>query len=151
MPTTHDAPALDLHLGPVRLYVHSIFGHLQRYAARYVDMPLIQRGETYEDEYPYRTGESVVLRLPLTNWAVIFGYWNLPDPDATAPGFVDDTGAAVPIAMIEAWRKPAEVTSTEGTAYEDTDGVVAVGVDEEGKGGEVITHVKWRGESEWPS
>lgn len=37
--------------------------------------PLVDRGFTQEIEYPYRKGDSLVLRAPLSRWALVVGKW----------------------------------------------------------------------------
>lgn len=37
--------------------------------------PLVERGETQEIEYPFRTGHSVVMRAPFTRRALAVGLW----------------------------------------------------------------------------
>lgn len=121
MTTTHDSSPLELHLGPIRVFVHSLFFHAQRFKAlSRVDHPgpWIERSSTFEDDPPYRTGESFIVRIPGLRVGVVVGYWDLPEEGRTQPAFMDDFIA--PVTSIHEWRRPTEVTDTTGTAFEDT-------------------------------
>lgn len=37
--------------------------------------PLSEKGHTQEIEHPYRTGQSVVVRVPFTRRALVIGKW----------------------------------------------------------------------------
>lgn len=60
MPNVH-------HIGP-KVYVHQM-----TYPS--TAFPLAERGTTQEIEYPFRCGQSVVIRLPFTTRAMAFGVW----------------------------------------------------------------------------
>lgn len=57
--------------------VHNIgsnhFAHTMEYPTR--AFPIIDRGSTQEIEWPYRTGRSVVIRVPFTRQAMVVGKW----------------------------------------------------------------------------
>ena len=60
MPNVH-------HLGP-KIFVHQMTYPPGRF-------PLCERGATQEIEYPFRTGSSVVFRLPFSTRALSVGIW----------------------------------------------------------------------------
>lgn len=66
--------------------VHQIgprfFVHAMAYPAK--DFPLIDKGETQEIEEPYRYGNSWVLRLPWSRYAVVAGKWMRTEPEDSA-------------------------------------------------------------------
>jgi hypothetical protein len=142
VPETHDAPQLDLHAGPVRLFVHSIFVHYQHWpepqrAGR--SAPIFQRGaETFEDEEPWRIGHGVAIRLPLTRFGFVLGYWELPDPSRSESALWEREGTAtflvpgVNAEQVKNWPRPGESPDLAGTAMQDTAGVVSWVEDEEG-------------------
>lgn len=37
--------------------------------------PIIERGATQEIEYPFRTGNALVMRVPFTTMAMVVGRW----------------------------------------------------------------------------
>lgn len=37
--------------------------------------PVVDKGHTQEIEWPYRTGASLVVRIPFTKQAVVLGRW----------------------------------------------------------------------------
>jgi hypothetical protein len=51
------------------------FVHGMRYPTK--DFPIIDRGQTQEIEDPYRRGDSVVVRVPLSRSAIVFGRWDV--------------------------------------------------------------------------
>lgn len=57
--------------------VHDIgkkhFLQFMKYPTR--KFPFLDLGSTYEIEEPYRSGESLVFRVPLTRRAVVVGRW----------------------------------------------------------------------------
>ena len=55
------------HIGP-KIYVHQM-----TYPPG--GFPLCERGETQEIEHPFRTGQSVVLRMPFSRRALAVGVW----------------------------------------------------------------------------
>lgn len=50
------------------------------------DVPLTERGESQEAEYPWRTGSCQVFRLPFTKRAVAIGKWTGYQPRETVEG-----------------------------------------------------------------
>lgn len=67
-------------------HVHQIgaqhFVHTMRYPTR--DFPLIDKGETQEIEDPYRYGNSLVFRVPLSRAAIVVGKWTAQEPEDSA-------------------------------------------------------------------
>lgn len=53
--------------------VGNYFAHKMEYPT--VKFPVIDKGHTQEIEWPFRFGKSVVLRVPLTRRALVFGKW----------------------------------------------------------------------------
>lgn len=100
MPQTHDTPELSLHVGPLRLYVHPVFVHRQKWPdprMAAVRQPLLERATTAEDEEPWRTGHGWALRLPWTRWGAVLGYWDMPDPSRTESVlWSSDNGGMIP-------------------------------------------------------
>lgn len=59
-----------------------IFAHLMAYPpGRY---PLVERGHTTEIDWPFRTGRSIVARIPFTRQAISIGTWGTPIPEEDA-------------------------------------------------------------------
>lgn len=50
-----------------------LFAHAMLYPTKL--FPLVEPGTTRETEHPYRTGRSLVLRLPFSRRAVAIGVW----------------------------------------------------------------------------
>ena len=46
--------------------------------------PVVDKGNTQEIEYPFRVGQSVVLRVPFTKQAVVLGRWVSSKPETDA-------------------------------------------------------------------
>lgn len=55
------------HIGP------KIYAHRMEYPSR--DFPIMERGDTQEIDWPFRTGKAIVARLPFTRRAVVLGVW----------------------------------------------------------------------------
>jgi len=57
--------------------IHDIGKHHFVHTMKYPDrnFPIVDRGETQEIEDPYRSGQSWVLRVPLSRAAVVVGRW----------------------------------------------------------------------------
>lgn len=53
-----------------------------RYAHR--GLPWVERGTTQEIEWPYRRSNSVVIRCPFTQPALVIGRWGAPRPEEEA-------------------------------------------------------------------
>ena len=62
--------------------VGSWFFHRMAYPGR--KFPLCEKGDTQETSYPYRRATSVVLRLPLTRYALVVGRWGQPQDEEEA-------------------------------------------------------------------
>lgn len=62
MPVTHD--------------MGRVFFHALRYPSTH--HPLVELGSSCETSYPYRRGRSLVLRVPLSRRAWVFGIWGAP-------------------------------------------------------------------------
>lgn len=66
--------------------VHQIgkrhFAHTMKYPSR--KFPIIDRGNTAEIEAPYRYGQSLVVRMPLSSKAVVVGRWTGVSADEDA-------------------------------------------------------------------
>jgi hypothetical protein len=43
--------------------------------------PLIDLGSSQEIEYPFRSGRSLVVRIPFTRESVVLGIWGEPEDD----------------------------------------------------------------------
>ncbi len=69
MPQTHDIGS-------------KTFVHRMDYPSR--DFPVIDRGHTTEIEYPYRSGKSLVIRIPFSTRAVVIGRWGDQQDEETA-------------------------------------------------------------------
>lgn len=71
MPQVHD-------IGPKH------FTHVMKYPTR--KFPIVDRGETQEIEEPFRVGNALVVRIPLTRTAVVIGHWvgSRPEEEALA-------------------------------------------------------------------
>lgn len=44
------------------------------------DAPLLKRGIGQEEEFPWRTGECIIIRAPFTAFALAFGRWTGEQP-----------------------------------------------------------------------
>lgn len=69
MPTVHDIGS--------KHYLHRM-----QYPSR--KFPLAERGFSQEIDFPYRSGECVVVRLPLTRQALVLGTWGEPHDETDA-------------------------------------------------------------------
>lgn len=58
--------------------VHDIGSHYFVHAMKYPTkkFPFIDKGNTQEIEWPYRTGDSLVMRFPWSRSSVVLGKWN---------------------------------------------------------------------------
>ena len=57
--------------------IHQIGPHYFVHKMSYPNtkFPLSEKGHTQEIEHPYRTGQSVVVRVPFTRRALVIGKW----------------------------------------------------------------------------
>lgn len=108
MRETHDAPPIDLHIGPLRVYLHSIFWHSQPFPSRSrfpKRPPLIEQTTTYEEDPPYRTGLGLLVRLPLSRLGLVVGYWELPVDGAVEPAYMHQQPTSA--TEIQSWESAA--------------------------------------------
>lgn len=124
MPRTFDTKPRILRAGPVILVVESVFWHAQRYPRRRVAPhrpPLVETATAREVEDPYRTGEAVALRVPLTRRALVFGFWKPADVPVTSDEETGKLLEAIDGVMIQGitateisgWAKAADTWWTE--------------------------------------
>lgn len=53
--------------------VGRVFAHRMSYPTRH--HPLVETGRTRETDHPFRSGRSLVVRMPLSTKAVVVGVW----------------------------------------------------------------------------
>jgi len=58
---------------PITKNAGSLFTHTMEYPT--TNYPLVEKGYSQEIDHPFRKGTSIVVRIPFTTKAIVFGKW----------------------------------------------------------------------------